>query len=122
MKTNELRKLIQSKLLTVCTNVSYETAKDDSLYPHIVWNLQRVDLNDLWRDDYLLEFDIWDRGYSAEAIENLADSVEALFHMENLPQTEILPTFYRSARTNIEDPDKMIKHRLLTFTVQNYER
>lgn len=122
MKTNDLRKLIQAKLLTVCANTSFENARDENMFPHVVWNLQKVDLNDLSRDDYFLDVDIWDKGYSAENIENMADSIEALFNCENLPQNTILPTFFRSGRNNVADPDKEIKHRLVTFTIQNYER
>lgn len=122
MKTNDLRKLIQGLLMTVCANTSYENARDDNMYPHIVWDMQKVDLNDLSRDDYILDVDIWDKGYSAEAIENMADQIEAMFNVANLPQNTILPTFFRSGRVNVSDPDKNIKHGLLTFNIQNYER
>ncbi|MCR5811168.1 MAG: DUF3168 domain-containing protein [Lachnospiraceae bacterium] len=121
-KTKDLRKVIQSKLVTVCTDTFYETAPANKMYPHIVWNLERIDLGDLSRDDLILDVDIWDRDYDAKDIDELADAVEALFNNSNLPQTTILPTFFRIDRKNAPDEDKKIKHRVLTFQVQNYVR
>lgn len=121
-KTLDIRKVIQTYLLTVCDNVSYETAPADQMYPHIVWNLSRVDLGDIHRDDLILDVDLWDRNSDAADIDDLADSVEALFNANNDPQETILPTFYRIDRKNVTDEDKMIKHRVLSFQIQNYVR
>lgn len=121
-KTNELRKLIQSKLKTKCSNVYYEQAIDSALYPHCVYNFASIDLGDLIRDDLVLEVDVWDKGNSCTAIENLCDQIEELFNNANLPQDKILPTFFRISRIPVKDEDKSIKHRLLKFQIQNYER
>ena len=121
-KTKDLRKLIQTMLLTVCSDVFYETAPVDKMYPHIVWDLDRIDLGDLSRDDLILDVDLWDRNTDAKDIDDLADVVEALFNASNLPQQTILPTFFRIDRKNAPDEDKKIKHRVLTFQVQNYVR
>ena len=121
-KTLDLRKLIQERLLTVCANVFYETAPNDKVYPHIVWNLERVDLGDIYRDDLMIDIDLWDRGTDAKRIEQIADGIEALFNSENLPQDTILPTFWRQTRKNVLDEDKKIKHRYINLYCQNYER
>ena len=60
--------------------------------------------------------------FGTTAIDNLADSVEDLFHTENLPQENVLPTFYKIDRKSVDDPDKSIKHRLVRFQIQNYVR
>ena len=121
-RTNVLRKLIQEKLKTITTNVSFETANDDKLYPHIVFNFKSVDLGDISRQDYILEVDVWDKGTSSFQIEELSDKVEDLLHTQNLPQTLVLPTFYKIDRKTIQDSDKTIKHRLIRFQIQNYVR
>lgn len=121
-KTNDLKELIQGRLLTVCTSTSFGTARDTNMYPHIVWDMTSANLNDLSRDDIVLDIDIWDRGTSTVRIDELSDSVEALFKTENLPQDNILPTFYLMSKKAPEDPDKNIKHRVITFEIQNYER
>ena len=122
MRTNDLKLLVQSKLKTVAANVYHEIANEKALYPHIVFNFRRLDLNDLSRQDYILEVDIWDRGDSSQRVDDLADSVENLLQAENLPQTNVLPTFYLIDRNNLPDENKEIKHRRIQFQIQNYER
>ena len=121
-RTNDLKKLIQTKLKTLTTNVFFEQATDNAIYPHIVFSFREINLNDLSRQDYTLDIDVWDKGTSTTAIDNLADSVEDLFHTENLPQDNVLPTFYKIDRKSVDDPDKSIKHRLVRFQIQNYVR
>jgi len=119
-RTNDLKKLIQTKLKTLTTNVYFEQAADNAMYPHIVFSFREINLDDLSRQDYTLNVDVWDKGTSTTAIDTLADSVEDLLHTQNLPQTYVLPTFYKIDRKSIEDPDKSIQHRLIRFQIQNY--
>lgn len=121
-RTNDLKKLIQTKLKTLATNVYYEIAADNALYPHVVFTFDSIDLGDLSREDYMLNVDVWDKGKSTAAIDDLCDSIENLLQAENLPQTHILPTFYLVDRRNVPDEDKAIKHRVIRFQIQNYER
>ena len=122
MRTNDLKLLVQSKLKTVAANVYHEIANEKALYPHIVFSFRRLDLNDLSRQDYILEVDIWDKGDSSQRVDDLADTVENLLQAENLPQTNVLPTFYLIDRNNLPDENKEIKHRRIQFQIQNYER
>lgn len=121
-RTNDLKELVQTKLKTLTTDVYFEQAIDNALYPHIVFSLREANLNDLHRQDYILEVDVWDKGNDTTAVDALADNVEDLLHMQNLPQTNILPTFYKIDRKSIDDSDKTIKHRLVRFQIQNYVR
>ena len=121
-RTNDLKKLIQTKLKTLATNVYFEEAADNALYPHIVFAFRTIDLGDLARQDYILEVDIWDKGTSTTQVDELSDKVEDLLQANNLPQTNILPTFYKIDRKSIKDEDKSIKHRLIKFQIQNYVR
>ena len=121
-RTNDLKKLIQEKLKTLTTNVFYEQATDNALYPHIVFSFKTIELGDLSRQDYILEVDVWDKGTSTYNVEELADKVEDLLHAQNLPQTNVLPTFYKMERKAILDVDKSIKHRIIRFQIQNYVR
>ena len=121
-KTNDLKKLIMVQLKTLTSNVYYEIAADNALYPHIVFSFKMINLGDLWRQDYTLDVDVWDKGQNTTRIDSLCDDIEKLLHMQNLPQTGILPTFYLIDRRSIIDEDKSIKHRLVRFQIQNYER
>lgn len=121
-KTNDLKKLIQTKLKTLTTNVYFEIAADNALYPHIVFTFNSVDLGDLSRQDYILYIDVWDKGDNSTAIDELCDNIETLLQAQNLPQTRILPTFYLMDRKSVPDEDKQIRHRLIRFQIQNYVR
>ena len=121
-RTNDLKNLIETKLKTLTTNVYYEQARDNAMYPHIVFSFRNIDLGDLSRQDYILEVDVWDKGTSTSNVEELSDKVEDLFHCQNLPQNHILPTFYKIDRKSIHDPNKNIKHRQIRFQIQNYVR
>ena len=121
-RTNDLKKLVQEKLKTLTTNVYFEQSADNALYPHIVFSFKEISLGDISRQDYTLDVDLWTKGTNTTAIDELADKVEDLLHKENLPQTNILPTFYKIDRKSILDPDKTIKHRLIRFQIQNYVR
>lgn len=121
-KTNALKKLVQTKLKTLTTNVYHEIANEDAMYPHIVFEFRRIDLGDLSRQDYILEINVWDKQKSSTRVDELADNVESLLQAQNLPQNTILPTFYLIDRQNIPDEDKEIKRRRIQFQIQNYER
>lgn len=121
-KTNDLKKLIQTKLKTLSSNVYFEIADDTAMYPHVVFSFRTINLDDLSRQDYILDVDVWDKGRSTTAVDELCDKIESLLHTENLPQTRILPTFYLIDRKSLPDEDKNIKHRLIRFQVQNYVR
>ena len=121
-RTNDLKILLKTKLNTIATNVFFEQATDNALYPHIVYSFRTIELGDLSRKDYILEVDVWDKGTNSTNVDELADKVEDLLQAQNLPQTNILPTFYLMDRKSVLDPDKDIKHRLIRFQIQNYVR
>lgn len=120
MKTNALRKIIQSNIQSVVTSY-YRTADEGALYPHAVYDFENIDLGDIWRDDSILIVDIWDKGNDTARIEDITDSIEAMFNAANLPNDEVLPTFYRIGRKPVDDEDKTIMHRQLKFQIQNYD-
>ncbi len=128
MKTDDLRKLIKTQLDSLkiqgAKEVFYKTASDTAGYPHIVFNLSQIGTlgNDLHRSDYVLEIDVWDKNKSESVTFNLCDTIEELLSAVNLPQASILPTFFFESRQSILDEDKDIKHELIKFTVQMYQR
>jgi hypothetical protein len=120
MTGNDLRELIQGKLLTLCDNVYYFLADERRMYPHIVFNLSRSTKYDFARDDVTLDVDIFAKS-EADA-QDLADAVETMFNNLNDPQSKLLPTFFVERITNVVDADKDIRHKSVEVTVQNYER
>lgn len=128
-KTNEIRKLIASKLTNEefvkrygIKSVSYENADDDKVFPHIVFTLENINLGDLSRHDAILTIDIWDKSDSDNLAEDITDEIEKMFWAQNMPQNLILPTFFLENRRSVKDEDKKIRHKQLEISIQNYER
>ena len=118
-KTATLRKLITTNLQTVQGGTYHRKAPNDADFPYKTFTLNSVSFVDA-RDDFDLCVDIWHRG-DWKVVEEIADQIEKLFQNENLPQSTILPTFFRENRYNLEDPDKTLQHIQLRFLVQLYE-
>ena len=118
-KTATLRKLIREQLQNVEGQTYHNEASEEAVYPYKTFTLKSVSFMDA-RDDFELCVDIWHRGDWKDA-EEIADQIEKLFQNANLPQSTILPTFFRENRYNLEDPDKTLKHIQLRFSVQLYE-
>ena len=118
-KTSDLRKLVKEQLQTTQGETYHHEAPNDATYPYKTFTLKSVTFMDA-RDDFDLCVDIWHRG-DWKMVEEIADQIEKLFKNSNLPQSTILPTFFREGRYNLEDPDKTLKHIQLRFAVQLYE-
>ena len=121
-KTAELRQLITAQLNTISGVTYYREAPDDASYPYKTFELTTANLGDLNRDDIDLCVDIWDHNTNSKAVETIADAVEDLFNAKNMPQTGILPTFFRDSRYQVTEDDKTIQHIQLHFLVQSYIR
>jgi len=119
-KTNSLRKIIQKNINSIVKSY-YRNADEKANYPYAVYDFENIDLGDINRDDLILIIDIWGKGKDTSKIEEFADQMEAMFNAANLPNEEVLPTFYRISRKPIDDEDKTLIRRQLKFQIQNYE-
>ncbi len=118
-KTNSLRKIIQSKINPIIKSY-YRVADPKADFPRAVYDFENIDLGDLSRDDLILIVDLWDKGNDTSKIEDIADQIEEMFNAANLPDENVLPTFYRISRKPIDDEDKTLMRRQLKFQIQNY--
>lgn len=121
-KTANLRQLIVAQLNTTTGATYYRNAPDNAAYPYKTFELSRANLGDLARDDIDLCVDIWDHAADSKAVDLIADAIDELFNATNLPQDNILPTFFRDSRYTVTEDDKTIQHIQMHFTVQNYTR
>lgn len=115
---NKLLELILNTLKQIHPRVYRKQAPDDAKYPYVVFNIQ--DGTKTHRDDFILIVDIWDKNKGAMEVENLTDSIDELLDGANLPNDFVLPTFWRTQRLNVEDPNKKIERRQLRFNIQTY--
>lgn len=121
-KTANLRQLIRTQLNTITGESYYRHAPNDAVYPYKTFELSHSNFGDLARDDIDLCIDVWDHATNPKAVEQIADSIEDLFNAKNMPQTHILPTFFRESRYPVNEDDKDIQHIQMHFVVQNYTR
>lgn len=122
--TNSLRKVIETALNSIKSTygikeVSYRIASTDAMYPHVVYHITSVTPADMGRLDFLLDIDVWDKN-QARAFEIL-DAIRTMFAFWNVPQDDILPTFYDESTGTIDDPDKTIIHLVLRLQGQVYK-
>ncbi len=120
-KTIALRGLVYEQLQTVPGATYHKTATADAVYPYKTYILESINFPDSTRDDYDLVVDIWDRSPDQKMVEEIADQIERLFNVANIPKPPIYSTFFRDGRNNLEDPDKDLQHIQLHFIVQLYE-
>ena len=132
MTGNALRKLVQSKLTTMCTqlyqnetipspaHVFYRLADKDKMYPHVVFSISISRKYDFARDDVTIDVDIWEK--DERILQIVTDAVESLFNNLNDPQNNFLPTFFVESIKEVENADKDIRHMVVEITAQNYER
>lgn len=120
-KTQALRALIKAQLDTVSGGTYHKHAHRDATFPYKVFSISRVNLGDLSRDDFDVCIDIYDRAPDTKTVDQIGDDIEALFNDANLPQSTILPTFFRSSRYPVEESDKLNQHVQMHFDVELYE-
>ena len=120
-RTTALRGLIREQLRTVQGETYYRQSDKDAVYPYKTFMLESINFPDSTREDYDLTVDLWDRSPDLRRVEEMADQIEALFNVANLPRPPIYTTFFRDGRFVIDDPDKTLQHIQLRFIVQLYE-
>lgn len=121
-KTADLRKLITAQLNITPGVTYYRNAPKDASFPYKTFELTRVDMGNSHRDDVDLCVDVWDHASDQKTVDEIADQIEDLFDSVNLPQTTILPTFFRENRYPVNEPDLTIQHIQLHFLVENYKK
>lgn len=124
MITNNLRKVIDTHLAALpetlgIKEVGYRRASDQKMYPHIVWDITRIDPTDMGRADYTIDFDVWDK--SEVNVFNIMDAIVKDLSFLNEPDSNILPTFFNASEGTIDDPDKTIVHGLVRIECQVYD-
>ena len=120
-KTTALRGLVTQQLNKASDRVFHRHAPDDAPFPYVTYVLESINFPDSTRDDYDLVVDVWDQSPDQKAVEEIADQIETMFNVANLPRPPIYATFFRDGRTNLDDPDKTLQHIQMHFIVQLYK-
>lgn len=123
-RTLALRTIVVSLLNNVMpsgSKIYFQQAQDDHPKVYAVYTLDMIDNTDE-RYLYELEVNVMDYGTDTANIEDLADSIQALFN-KNVQITEDVGVyFYADRRNAVEEEDRNILRRRLTFSTYLYER
>lgn len=124
-KTMALRTTVSTELAKVMPKDSlifYQQAQKDartSIYA--VYTVEQIDDTD-GRLTFELEINLVGSEYDTSTIENLADDVQAHFNKLVIIDDDIGVYFYADRRNNVEEEDRTIIRRRLTFSTYLYER
>lgn len=124
MKTVALRKAVVSALGEVMPaggKVYFQQAEKTPVYPYAVYTVNMIDNTDE-RDLYELEINLVGYDADTETMENLTDAVMAAFNKKVIINDSIGVYFFADRRNIVEEEDRRIIRRRLTFSAYLYER
>jgi len=119
-KTIELRKELTRLFETKIDEVHFGIADDSALYPYLQYELDEI-RNESGKSIIILEINILDYGTSTIALEILADEFQELLHKYYFINDKIQFSSYKLVKNIVQEEDKKIKRRRLTFEIQLYE-
>ena len=123
-KTLALRTVVVEALTTVMpegSKVYYQTAQKNHPDIYAVYLLDQLTNID-GQTGYELEINVIGYGPDTSTVEDLADDVQALFNKKVVITDDIGVHFYAERRNTVEEEDRNILRRRLTFSAYVYER
>ena len=122
-KTLALRTVIVSKMSDVMpldSKTYYQQAQNDHPKIYAVYTIDQIDLTD-GRNSYEVEINVMDYGADTSTVEDLADGIQAKFDGLIVINSDIGVYFYAERRNSVEEDDRNILRRRLTFSAYLYE-
>lgn len=123
-RTIALRTVVVSTLATVLPKDSkayFQQAQNDHPQIYAVYTVDEIDNTD-GRWTYEVEVNVMDYGTNTSTVENLADDIQAAFNKHIEINNNIGVYFYADRRNSVEEEDRNILRRRLTFSAYLYER
>lgn len=123
-KTVALRTEVVNTLTAVMpegSKIYYQQAQKEHPQIYAVYTIDQIDNTDE-RLTYELEINVMDYGTDTSTVENLADDIQAAFNTKVIIADTIGVYFYADRRNSVEEEDRNILRRRLTFSTYLYER
>ena len=114
----ELNKILKE----VHQRVYFKSAKADTLYPYIIYDLPNsASIEDM--ELISLDIDVWDNNSDTTIIEDLASSIwNKLNRLQHIDENMSF-SIYRATRLSLNDEDdSRLNRRLLAFNIRYYDR
>jgi len=119
-KTIFLRKVLQSKLTAITTNVYYEIAADNATHPYVVYELSELTYTH-GKTLFQLEINVLDYGNGSINAEVLADNIQFALNEMHYIDGVLQMTIYQGARQTVRESDKEVIRKRLLFEIQLHE-
>ena len=113
---NELRQSVRNQLIKYHSSVYYEQAPNNANFPFVVFLLSNTTMID---DLEMLKLDV--NVYSNQSVSELETIAESIWQgLKRYTETNAYHslTIHKDRRITLEEEDKSIKRRLLTFNVR----
>ena len=121
MSFNDHKRVIKQLLCQYFPSFFYNQCPT-GIFPRAVYDIKQLDVADIPYEEYRLTLDFFDVN-TTEAIDDAIDAAIAAFrNSETLTTGYYYKFFYGNDRQNIPDPDKTIRHIMLSFEVRAYKR
>lgn len=121
MATADVRAYLQTRISQAAERCYDGVAQDLAEYPFVTWNLELVALeNGLSLEE--LEIDVMDYGTDSSQVESIADTLTALLNHHYALEPTFQAAIYLERRRPIQENDKSIIRRRLTFQMRLHER
>lgn len=120
-KTYELRKSLNSILKQYVDRVYYEQSPDGATHPYVVFEMSELSHDD-GKTLMEMELNVVDYGTDTSEVEELADTLQKNLNKMDYINAFIQFSVYRGLRERVEEEDKQIIRRRLTFEVHLNER
>lgn len=115
----EIRKALFSLLSSIHSEVYYEEAPDDAVYPYVVYNL--VDSSDeSSMEQVMLEVDAWATPINNNTIplEELIGTIDKYLDKKVININGVFFSIYKENRRNVPDSDKRIRRRQYEYQIR----
>lgn len=121
MATADVRAYLQTRISNAAERCYYGVAQDSAEYPFVAWNLELVAMESgLSLEE--LEVDVIDYGTDSSEVERIADDLTAILDHHYALEPAFQAAIYLERRQPIQENDKSIIRRRLTFQVRLHER
>ena len=117
----DMLEFITDTLKSAAARVYLEKAPEGTDFPYVTYRFPTSNEAE-FREDFILEVNLWDHGEDTTALEELTEDVdEALNRTKHLTATaDMQLSVYRINRMMIPDPDPKIRRRELRYEVKAY--
>ena len=120
-KTTSARAVIKTAMANIAWPVYYQQADEKAALPYVVYSVDTINNAD-FVDRCELEFNVVGYGRDTSPVEDMTDTIYNIFDHQTFFTDEVSFTTYFERKNNVEEPDRKIIRRRMTFFFDLYER